>query len=318
MIRNDFWWLPAALAALGCNDTIAPVGRRAPISAMSFANSEWSAPVNLGPLINTAATEGNAALSKDGLSLYFQSNRTGGFGGFDLWVSQRTSSDADWGPPVNLGAVINGPGGDFAPNLSSDGHLLFFASDRAGGSGLTDIYVSQRTDPNDDFSWSSPVALGSGVNTAGADQAPGYSQSAEDGTDNLYFSSGPASTPVKHHVASVTGMGDPRTGNARCGAQTPWPMTPVRRADGRDSVLFNRAGGFGNTDLWVSTRRSVHDAWSAPVNLGSPLNTTGVESQPNLSHDGRTLLFTSNRPGSVGGSQDLWVSTRTPSGRDTP
>jgi hypothetical protein len=314
----------AALAALACNDTsLAPSARTPGIEAMSFTNSEWSAPVNLGPLINTAATEGNAALSKDGLSLYFQSNRAGGFGGFDLWVSQRASSDADWGPPVNLGAVINGPGGDFAPNLSADGHLLFFASDRAGGSGLTDIYVSQRTDPNDDFSWTTPVALGPAVNTAGADQAPGYSQSAEDGTDNLYFSSGPSLNAGQDiYYASVTRDGETR-GPATLVAELSDPAAndarPTIRADGREILFFsNRAGGLGNTDLWVSTRRSVHEAWSTPVNLGTPLNTTGVESQPDLSHDGRTLLFTSNRPGSVGGSQDIWMSTRTPSGKEAP
>ena len=77
------------------------------LQAERFANSEWSAPVNLGPPINTAANEMNAALSPDELSLYFVSTRAGGFGGADIWVSRRTSLDGPWGEPQNLGANVN-------------------------------------------------------------------------------------------------------------------------------------------------------------------------------------------------------------------
>src|SRR5207248_2491861 len=73
----------------------------------SFDGSEWSPPVNLGPTINTSANEVNAALSPDGLSLYFTSDRPGGLGGNDIWVSHRDCDDCLWGPPANLGAPIN-------------------------------------------------------------------------------------------------------------------------------------------------------------------------------------------------------------------
>src|SRR6185436_20973848 len=69
--------------------------------------SDWSTPVNLGPLINSAFNDIGPALSKDGLSLYFYSNRPGGFGGLDIWVSQRASDEDAWGSPINLGPVIN-------------------------------------------------------------------------------------------------------------------------------------------------------------------------------------------------------------------
>src|SRR5262245_63933062 len=69
--------------------------------------SNWSQPVNLGPVINTAFNDQHPALSKDGLSLYITSNRSGGQGADDLWVSQRASVDDAWGPPQNLGPVIN-------------------------------------------------------------------------------------------------------------------------------------------------------------------------------------------------------------------
>lgn len=90
------------------------------------------------------------------------------------------------------------------------------------------------------------------------------------------------------------------------------------RGDGREVVFYsNRPGGFGQSDLWSSTRRSVHDPWSTPENLGPVMNTSSIETQPSLSPDGRTLLFSSNRPGSLG-ANDIWISTRTPSGRDVP
>jgi len=86
------------------------------------------------------------------------------------------------------------------------------------------------------------------------------------------------------------------------------------RTDGLELLLSSiRAGGFGSSfNIWRFTRQSVHDAWSAPVHLDAPINTPDINSQPNLSRDGRTLIFTSNRAGGYG-AQDLWMSTRRPS-----
>ncbi len=68
-------------------------------------------------------------------------------------------------------------------------------------------------------------------------------------------------------------------------------------------------------DIWVSTRQNTHDPWSAPVNLGSPVNTQFAEFQPDLSHDGRTLLFiAAQAQGGLGGF-DIWMSTPTVSGQ---
>ena len=69
--------------------------------------SEWSPPVNLGPTVNTGFIDAGPALSKDGLSLYFNSSRPGGFGGNDIWVSRRASREDAWGAPVNVGPTIN-------------------------------------------------------------------------------------------------------------------------------------------------------------------------------------------------------------------
>jgi hypothetical protein len=71
----------------------------------------------------------------------------------------RASRDSEWGTPVNLGPAINSASPDLAPNLSIDGHLLF-GSNRAGGQGRFDIYVSRRSNPNDDSGWVSPTNAG--------------------------------------------------------------------------------------------------------------------------------------------------------------
>src|SRR6266511_2888324 len=111
--------------------------------------SAWSEPVNLGPTINAVGfNDQQAALSKDGLSLYFASARPEGPGdvNFDLniWVSQRACADEScpWGTPVSLGSTVNSSVNDFAPALSRDGHWLFFASGRQAG-GRSEEHTSE-------------------------------------------------------------------------------------------------------------------------------------------------------------------------------
>src|SRR5687768_9355798 len=84
--------------------------------------SEWSAPVNLGPNVNSASQDRAPAISKDGLSLYFGSMRPLGFGGEDIYVSQRETREDEWGPAVNLGSIINTPTNESVPAFSRDGH----------------------------------------------------------------------------------------------------------------------------------------------------------------------------------------------------
>src|SRR6266571_6182702 len=123
LARRLFPLIPLALLA-ACN-TETSNERVLGIQAMSFANSEWSEPVNLGPTINTAFNEQGPNLSKDGLSLYFGSDRPGGVGSFDLWVARRACPDCPWEAPENLGPVVNTTASETGPGLSIDEHMLF-------------------------------------------------------------------------------------------------------------------------------------------------------------------------------------------------
>ena len=158
----------------------------------SFTNAtpiytQWTTPVNLGPIVNSAANETGPAISPDGLSLDFQLRRRRRFGSCDIYVSQRATTTSAWGAPVNLGPPINTSSDDFVPSFSPDGHWMFFASTRPGGFGGPDLYQSYRADIHDDFGWQSPTNLGPGVNTAAAENGNGYSDNG--GHPQIYFGS---------------------------------------------------------------------------------------------------------------------------------
>jgi hypothetical protein len=289
----------------------------------------WSAPVNLGPPVNSAFAEMNPFISKDGLSLYFACvDCPGNLGGSDIWVSQRASVNDPWGTPQNLGPNINSSAGDGGPALSSDGHSLYFASNRPGGFGGNDIYVSRRHNKRDDFGWEPPVNLGSGVNTAADEGGPAFFEDDETGAVMLYFNSTrPGGIGDSDIYTSTLNEVDEREtfGPAVLVAELSSPFSdqgPAIRRDGLEIFLgSNRPGSIlpppglpsQAVDLWVSTRASTSDPWSTPVNLGPVVNSEFSDAGPALSFDSTELYFHSPfRSGNVGGPMfDIWVSTRT-------
>lgn len=277
-------------------------------------NSEWSTPENLGPVVNSATRDDNPTLSADQLSLYFASDRPGGVGGIDIWVTRRASRESPWEPPVNVGPPVNTVHQDAAPSLSADGHLLFFHSNRPGGAlGAFDVWMTRRAGSKDVDDWDTPVNLGPDVNTATDEQGPEYV--ASDGGGALYFNRG-SQGPLQ--LADLYRVEISRAGHTAGPAQPVAELNapgfndaaPTLRADAREILFWSsRPVSLGSTDIWVSTRPSANHAWSAPENAGAPLNTAFADVQPKLTQDGRTLFFASNRPGGMG-ALDLWYSTR--------
>lgn len=121
----------------------------------------WSIPVNMGPSINSNYSEKQPSLSADGRVIYFTSDRPGGFGKYDLWMSSRTP-DGKWSPPKNLGDSINSATFDQSPFIHPDNKTLYFSSVGWPGMGGFDIYMSHRIN---DSIWGKPVNLGYPINT---------------------------------------------------------------------------------------------------------------------------------------------------------
>ncbi|MEZ6125599.1 MAG: SUMF1/EgtB/PvdO family nonheme iron enzyme [Planctomycetaceae bacterium] len=127
-------------------------------------DADWTAPQLLSSNINTKASESNPEVSADGLTLYFASNRDGGFGDFDLYFARRMTTEAEWDSPVLLSLPLNSPALDSEPALTADQRTLVFTSTRSGGYGGRDLWVSHR--PSDQNPWSVPLNLGPELNTA--------------------------------------------------------------------------------------------------------------------------------------------------------
>ncbi len=140
------------------------------ISRRASKSDPWAEPVNLDPPVSTSDDEGDASISADGLTLYFHSDRRGSIGRNDLLVTTRATKRGRWGPPANLGPTVNSSAIDSQPFILADDLVLLFGSDRAGGLGGHDIYMTKRSAI--DQAWSKPVNLGPTVNSPMTDWHP--------------------------------------------------------------------------------------------------------------------------------------------------
>src|SRR5215210_8869229 len=82
------------------------------------------------PDFNGPYLDGCPFVSRDNKTFYMASNRPGGLGGIDIWVSTRASARDPWGAPLNVGAPVNSAANDFCPTIARDGHLFYFVSNR--------------------------------------------------------------------------------------------------------------------------------------------------------------------------------------------
>jgi len=272
------------------------------------ADFTFGEPMNLGPTVNSNSGDALDCVSYDGLEMYFDSTRSGGYGGWDIWVSTRETIDDDWGAPVNLGPTVNTSQSDTCATISADDLELYFDSfNRSGGYGGWDVWVTRRS--TKDEAWGAPVNLGPPVNTSSWD---GCSSISSDGMELFFVSRRPG------------GYGsDDIWVSKRATKNDPWGepvnLGPIVNSTASESVTFIssdglllffsedtgapiRPGGFGNLDMWVTKRSSVSDPWGTPMNLGPIVNTSSLDGGPRISPDGSTLYFASERLGGYGGA----------------
>ncbi len=121
----------------------------------------WSDPQKMGNGINTDFYESGPTLSPDKRDLYFCSNRPGGYGGRDLYVSHR-QPNGQWTEPVNLGPAINSGGEELAPYIHADNQTLYYTSDGLPGYGNSDLFLVRK---NLTGEWGVPQNLGYPINT---------------------------------------------------------------------------------------------------------------------------------------------------------
>lgn len=123
---------------------------------------DWSKPFDLSPPVNTPGWESQPSISADGKTLYFVSNRKGGYGGYDIWKSHLT--DKGWGEPENMGPNINTMYDEQSPFIHADDSTFYFCSNGWPGLGGKDLFVSRL---GKDGKWQKPENLGYPINSGG-------------------------------------------------------------------------------------------------------------------------------------------------------
>jgi hypothetical protein len=126
-----------------------------------FNGTEWSKPVKLSSNVNSTYDESHASISSDGSTLYFSSNRPGGFGGYDIYISKQLPN-GDWSLAQNAGPVINTEFDDSGPFIHPDGSTLYFSSKGHNSMGGYDLFFSIL---KDDGTFTRPENMGYPINS---------------------------------------------------------------------------------------------------------------------------------------------------------
>lgn len=142
------------------NDVNDNESRGGDVFVSKVVNNKWRTPEALGKPVNTTYWEGGACISPDGKTLYFISERKGGYGRGDIWVVKRISK-TEWGKPVNLGSEVNTEFDEVGVFLAPDGKTLFFSSDGKGSMGSYDVFKTTL----EGGKWTKPVNVGYPINT---------------------------------------------------------------------------------------------------------------------------------------------------------
>ncbi|HTI61787.1 OmpA family protein [Mucilaginibacter sp.] len=144
----------------GCNR---PDGLgRCDIYIATKKGNDWNKPFDISPPVNTNGWESQPSISADGRTLYFVSNRKGGYGGYDLYKS--TLSEKGWSQPENMGPNINTPYDEQSPFIHPDDSTFYFCSNGWPGLGGMDLFVSHL---GQDGKWQKPINLGYPINSNG-------------------------------------------------------------------------------------------------------------------------------------------------------
>jgi len=251
--------------------TLGKAGDNADLFLSNYESGGWSDPEPLTNL-NSIYDELGPELSRDGEYLYFYSNRPGGFGGYDIWVSR--IRDNCWSPPENIGQEINSGFNEYGPGLSPDSDRLFFSSNR----------LRRELTKEEKAAWK------------------GTLRESFPGTDYDIFHAYAVEQDQPAPV-DITLQPTPRFKKAERVdiLNSPADDGQVAITPRGDFIYFasNRNGGLGRFDLYRS--RFLYDELNEPENMGAPVNSRLDDMDPSLIYEGHGLLFSSNRNQTVKG-----------------
>lgn len=289
-----------------------PVAWAASLIALATATAvtaknwdDWSGPFSLESLpgsssaVNTPAVDGCASHSQDGLTIIFNSNRSGA--DQDLYMATRSSTSEGFGTPVRLPAPVNTSANEACPTIAT-GNRLYFSSDRDDPG--YDIYVTKRG-PN---GWSAPVNLGPNINTPGRlDEAASFYE--DGGNEVMLFSSRQSGGAGDGNIYQSVNRG-PKSLVAGGPNSSASDNRPSITRDGL-TIFFDstRTGSLGGPDLYYATRSSTSQPFGAAIHLQN-LSSPAFDARPVISKDGSFLTFSSARTGSESPAPDVWFAMR--------
>jgi hypothetical protein len=245
-------------------------------------------------------------LTSSMLELYFLSDRDGGpGGGGDVWRSERANVTDPWGAP-ELVAEVSGPSRETSPAIGADGTTLWVASDRDGGLGGLDIWVSTRDPANSDAGWSPPATVPE-LNSSGDEipRPPG-------GHGLIMPLSRRSDANASYQMYSATRA--IAAASATWSAPTPIPSVNTANLDDDGyltddglTLYFSSDRLNGTQDLFVTERSDLASPFALPVPLETLNTSTYDERDPWVSPDGHEIYFTSDR---IGGELHIFHATR--------
>lgn len=260
---------------------------------------DWSTPVNIESLpgsstdVNSPSIDGCASISPDGLTLAFNSFRTGNQ---QIYLATRTSTSEGFGDPVMLPDPINGPTLEFCPTIAQGKRLYFSSSRHDSFSG--DLYVA-KLGPN---GWSDPERLGPAVNNNGTVEEAASIYEDDEGREVLVFSRRPPGpfTGIGGKIyQSVDGA--PATLVAGGPHSSSSDNRPSVTHDGRTIFWESWRTGSLEADIWYASRPNTSQPWGQAVQL-SQVNTAVADTRPFVSWDGEMLI--------ISAASDIWFSER--------
>ena len=260
----------------------------------------WSAPTWLGATIDSKLNDADPTISSDGLELYLSSDRAGGLGLTDIYVTTRADLGSPWVTPT-LVTELSTPDYDDSPELSNDGLRMWLSSTSA--SHLHRVKFASRATRIS--AWSTPVdvpelsSADDDTNVAiSGDELDALVEHQNNGQADLYEHRRAATTEPWGVETLVVELASPDNESGQC-------------LDETGLVTFfasNRPGSVGEFDIYTAARPTLADPFSTPTKVVE-LSSAYSDGNVFLARDGHTIYMHSDRPGGLG-DRDVWMATR--------